>query len=57
MVSLDSETARSCEGNDIPACDALPWSGGSATLSVTDNSRRRGGDQVSYTGKYGREPT
>src|SRR5439155_12812073 len=25
-------------------------SGGSATLSVTDNSRRRGGDQISYTG-------
>ena len=24
-------------------------SGGSATLSVTDNSRRRDGDQVSYT--------
>ena len=25
-------------------------SGGSATLSVTDNSRRRRGDQISYTG-------
>jgi hypothetical protein len=25
-------------------------SGGSATLSVTDNSRWRGGDQVPYTG-------
>ena len=25
-------------------------SGGSATLSVTDNSRRRDGDQISYTG-------
>src|SRR5947208_3215709 len=24
-------------------------SGGSATLSVTDNSRRRGGDHISYT--------
>jgi hypothetical protein len=32
-------------------------SGGRATLSVTDNCRRRGGDQLSYTGKYGREPT